>query len=408
MGWSEYVTVLWIFAVIIIPSVATETQFANVDARTTLDESINAEPHSLVRMHVGDKESIQSSSTTDVLTTADDCREGSHFESAAPIRQRNSVFPADIFPRESPPHWNNAYQHTSDVINPDALAINGPSFMGDELSTPKGQADAAGSRVIADGRRQNGKQRRAVIDYPTTAWPQNKNHVDVRSTTDPPPAYHSQTHAEPIRISSMAPGETTTMPTPFTDELVDAINTTASSIGDDNEFSNTTSQWSDYPTELLTANFTELSDHSEKCVGDITYCNDTLETYMSMLNEYITPKPPEWILIFAHAVVFFMGLVKMIYIINISIECDRLFESFVNLQVGNALVCMAVYTNYTMRTVTNIFIVNLAVADFLVILFCLPPTVVWDVTETWFLGKTMCKIVMYFQVRLNHLLFVFV
>lgn len=51
-----------------------------------------------------------------------------------------------------------------------------------------------------------------------------------------------------------------------------------------------------------------------------------------------------------------------------------------------------------MRTVTNIFIVNLAVADFFVILLCLPPTVVWDVTETWFLGETLCKVVIYFQV----------
>lgn len=55
-----------------------------------------------------------------------------------------------------------------------------------------------------------------------------------------------------------------------------------------------------------------------------------------------------------------------------------------------------------MRTVTNIFIVNLAVADFFVILFCLPPTVVWDVTETWFLGKTMCKVVTYFQVSAEY------
>lgn len=67
--------------------------------------------------------------------------------------------------------------------------------------------------------------------------------------------------------------------------------------------------------------------------------------------------------------------------------------------MGNALVCIAVYTNHTMRTVTNIFIVNLAVADFFVILFCLPPTVLWDVTETWFMGKSMCKVLIYFQVR---------
>ena len=68
-------------------------------------------------------------------------------------------------------------------------------------------------------------------------------------------------------------------------------------------------------------------------------------------------------------------------------------------QIGNALVCLAVYTNHSMRTVTNIFIVNLAVADFLVILLCLPPTVLWDVTETWFFGEMLCKSLIYFQVR---------
>lgn len=51
-----------------------------------------------------------------------------------------------------------------------------------------------------------------------------------------------------------------------------------------------------------------------------------------------------------------------------------------------------------MRTVTNYFIVNLAVADFLVILICLPPTVLWDVTDTWFMGTLACKIVLYLQV----------
>lgn len=56
------------------------------------------------------------------------------------------------------------------------------------------------------------------------------------------------------------------------------------------------------------------------------------------------------------------------------------------------------FRNRTMRTVTNYFIVNLAVADFLVILICLPPTVLWDVTETWFMGTLACKIVLYFQV----------
>jgi len=92
------------------------------------------------------------------------------------------------------------------------------------------------------------------------------------------------------------------------------------------------------------------------------------------MEDHIFPTAYEWIMIALHAVVFVVGL------------------------VGNALVCVAVYRNHSMRTVTNYFIVNLAVADFMVIFFCLPPTVVWDVTETWFLGTALCKIVVYFQV----------
>lgn len=107
------------------------------------------------------------------------------------------------------------------------------------------------------------------------------------------------------------------------------------------------------------------------CTND--YCTSD-EEYIDLLQGYIFPQSYEWVLIAMHSVVFIIGL------------------------IGNALVCVAVYRNHSMRTVTNYFIVNLAVADFMVILFCLPPTVLWDVTETWFFGKAMCKIVLYVQV----------
>lgn len=51
-----------------------------------------------------------------------------------------------------------------------------------------------------------------------------------------------------------------------------------------------------------------------------------------------------------------------------------------------------------MRTVTNYFIVNLSFADILVTIICLPASLVVDITETWFFGKTLCKIVPYLQV----------
>lgn len=118
-------------------------------------------------------------------------------------------------------------------------------------------------------------------------------------------------------------------------------------------------------------------DANETCVGDESYCNMTEQEYKNMLNNYIYPKAYEWVLISTHSLVFVTGL------------------------LGNALVCVAVYRDKTMRTVTNYFIVNLALADFMVILFCLPPTVLWDVTETWFLGNVLCKVLLYFQVNFN-------
>ncbi|KAJ0171628.1 hypothetical protein K1T71_013178 [Dendrolimus kikuchii] len=125
--------------------------------------------------------------------------------------------------------------------------------------------------------------------------------------------------------------------------------------------------------------YTEKSNPSakvnttEECIGAKEYCNMSREEYKEMMENYIYPQPYEWVLIAIHTAVFIMGL------------------------VGNALVCVAVYRNHSMRTVTNYFIVNLAAADFMVILFCLPATVLWDVTETWFLGDALCKILLYFQ-----------
>ncbi|XP_056636567.1 orexin/Hypocretin receptor type 1-like isoform X1 [Diorhabda sublineata] len=97
--------------------------------------------------------------------------------------------------------------------------------------------------------------------------------------------------------------------------------------------------------------------------------NITFEAYL----EYIQPRVWTWVLVAFHSIVFVVGL------------------------IGNCLVCVAVYRNHSMRTVTNYFIVNLALADFMVILFCLPPSVIWDVTSTWWFGTALCKIVLYMQ-----------
>ncbi|XP_012253675.2 orexin receptor type 2-like isoform X2 [Athalia rosae] len=128
----------------------------------------------------------------------------------------------------------------------------------------------------------------------------------------------------------------------------------------------------DYEDEM----YYEESGSDEFEGNDTANCTDYCvsdDEYIELMENHIFPDVNDWILIAMHSVVFVAGI------------------------VGNALVCVAVYRNHSMRTVTNYFIVNLAVADLLVIILCLPPTVVWDVTETWFLGLKLCKAVPYLQ-----------
>jgi hypothetical protein len=61
--------------------------------------------------------------------------------------------------------------------------------------------------------------------------------------------------------------------------------------------------------------------------------------------------------------------------------------------VGNLLVPVVVWKNKELRSSTNIFLVNLSVADLLILLVCMPPVLVelHSKPEVWVLGAVMCK-----------------
>ena len=59
--------------------------------------------------------------------------------------------------------------------------------------------------------------------------------------------------------------------------------------------------------------------------------------------------------------------------------------------VGNLLIIFVVWKNKRMRTTTNYYLVNLAIADLLVTSMCSWVHVVDDVTENWVLGAFFCK-----------------
>ncbi|XP_060077862.1 orexin receptor type 2-like isoform X2 [Ylistrum balloti] len=97
------------------------------------------------------------------------------------------------------------------------------------------------------------------------------------------------------------------------------------------------------------------------------------EQWHAEIRKYIFPDVYEWVFVALYVVVFTVGL------------------------GGNFIVCYAVWKNKHLRTVTNYFLVNLACADFIVILICLPFTLVQDISQSWLFGLVMCKLVIYIQ-----------
>ncbi|XP_051775894.1 neuropeptide FF receptor 2-like [Erpetoichthys calabaricus] len=65
---------------------------------------------------------------------------------------------------------------------------------------------------------------------------------------------------------------------------------------------------------------------------------------------------------------------------------------FILCMIGNGLVCLIVLKNKRMRTVTNLFILNLAISDLLVGIFCVPTTLVDNlITAGWPFSNAVCK-----------------
>uniref|UniRef100_A0A8C4RCB1 Neuropeptide FF receptor 1 n=1 Tax=Erpetoichthys calabaricus TaxID=27687 RepID=A0A8C4RCB1_ERPCA len=64
---------------------------------------------------------------------------------------------------------------------------------------------------------------------------------------------------------------------------------------------------------------------------------------------------------------------------------------FILCMIGNGLVCLIVLKNKRMRTVTNLFILNLAISDLLVGIFCVPTTLVDNLITGWPFSNAVCK-----------------
>ncbi|XP_077992835.1 QRFP-like peptide receptor [Glandiceps talaboti] len=66
--------------------------------------------------------------------------------------------------------------------------------------------------------------------------------------------------------------------------------------------------------------------------------------------------------------------------------------------LGNVLVLVVVCCNKDMRSSTNYFLVNLSVADLLVLVFCMPIALLETyVIRPWLLGEAMCKLIPFLE-----------
>ncbi|CAJ0573832.1 unnamed protein product, partial [Mesorhabditis spiculigera] len=104
-----------------------------------------------------------------------------------------------------------------------------------------------------------------------------------------------------------------------------------------------------------------------------SYENMTDDEYEDVVRSYLWPNQLESLFVGIFCVVFLVGV------------------------IGNTLVVMVVISKRTMWSSMNIVLANLACADLLVLLFCLPPTVINDVTKTFWFSNVACKSIIFFQ-----------
>ncbi|XP_069575111.1 cholecystokinin receptor type A [Brachyistius frenatus] len=65
--------------------------------------------------------------------------------------------------------------------------------------------------------------------------------------------------------------------------------------------------------------------------------------------------------------------------------------------LGNSLIIVVLVRNRRMRTVTNLFLLSLAVSDLMVSLVCIPFTLIPNLMRDFIFGTGICKLVMYFM-----------
>ena len=103
--------------------------------------------------------------------------------------------------------------------------------------------------------------------------------------------------------------------------------------------------------------------------------NDRTNNSHSLANNFRTNTPFlfSFSLLLAYGIIFLIGLFANIFVIIVIMKCRR------------------------MRTLTNRFLLNLAISDLLATLICLPPTAYHHYEKRWIFGELLCRFVPFIQ-----------
>jgi len=83
--------------------------------------------------------------------------------------------------------------------------------------------------------------------------------------------------------------------------------------------------------------------------------------------------------------------------LDVSISVGLYSTIFLLAVLGNVLVILTLVQNQGMRTITNLFLLNLAISDLMVGVLCMPFSLVGIVLKDFVFGAILCKLIPYLQ-----------
>ncbi len=130
------------------------------------------------------------------------------------------------------------------------------------------------------------------------------------------------------------------------------------------------------------ANVTIISEMSLTDLLVVICMNKTNVTFQDCVKDYIEELD-------------ILPLVQPLPTLTVTLLIVAYIIVFILALIGNSLVVIVITRRRSMRTVINMFILSLAVSDLLIVLFCVPFTLVETITVDWVLGPFLCKALNY-------------